>query len=182
MKIIIKTIWEQFTEAQEKKEHPFRLGTFATVGKNGVNLRTVVVRKVIPEDSVLWLYTDFRSPKVQEIQNNPNISWLFYHPTERVQIRLYGNAEILRNTMTNHYIWNNLPDYGKSDYLSKKAPGSAVTDNPKVELDHTDNAKNFCIIKTKIKTIDWLQLGRSNHSRAKFELENGEWKGEWLVP
>jgi pyridoxine/pyridoxamine 5'-phosphate oxidase len=175
-------IWQQLTDAQKNKQHPFRLGAFATVGQNGTSLRTVVVRKVIPEETVLWLYTDFRSPKVQEIQNNPNISWLFYDSTKQIQIRLHGNAEILRSTMTNHYIWNNLPEYSKSDYLTQQAPGSTMTDNPKVEIKDTDDSKNFCIIKTKIETMDWLQLNRSKHSRAKFELENGAWQGEWLVP
>ena len=38
------------------------------------------------------------------------------------------------------------------------------------------------IIKTKIKVIDYLRLNRDGHLRAKFEIENNEWKGEWLVP
>lgn len=176
-----QTIWQNLATAQNDFNNPFRLATFATVSKKGANLRTVVVRKVIPENAVLWLYTDYRSPKIQEIQNNNNISWLFYDATERIQIRLYGNAEILRNTATNHYVWQNLPDYGKSDYLTKQAPGE-IKNDAFTNINANDDAKNFCIIKTTINAIDWLKLSRDGHLRAKFELENGDWKGEWLVP
>ena len=178
---IKECIWEQFQNAQNDPSSPFRLATFATIGKKGANLRTVIIRKVIPENSVLWLYTDYRSPKIQEIQNNNNISWLFYDATERIQIRLYGNAEILRNTATNHYIWQHLPNHSKSDYLTKQASGE-IRNDAFTNIDSNDDAKNFCIIKTTINHIDWLKLSRDGHLRAKFELENGDWKGKWLVP
>lgn len=178
---IQQTIWQNLSDAQNDLNAPFRLATFATVGKKGANLRTVVVRRVIPEDAVLWLYTDYRSPKVQEIKNSPNISWLFYDAAERVQIRLYGNAEILHNTAANHYIWQRLPDYGKSDYLTKQAPGTVKNDTA-TSLDNSSDAKNFCIIKTNITNMDWLKLSREGHLRAKFDLENQKWIGEWLVP
>ena len=105
----------------------------------------------------------------------------FYDADERVQIRLYGNAEILHNTAANHYIWQHLPDYGKLDYLTKKAPG-AVIDDAFTGIEVSDGAKNFCIIKTTINYIDWLKLSRDGHLRAKFELKNEKWEGEWLVP
>jgi pyridoxamine 5'-phosphate oxidase len=178
---IQQSVWQHLREAQTDFNHPFRLGILATAGKKGANLRTVVVRKVVPEQGMLWFYTDYRSPKVQELQNNHNVSWLFYDATEKVQVRLYGHAEILHDTATNHYVWQNLPDYGKADYLTQQAPGE-VKNAAFPNNNANDDANNFCIIKTTIHTIDWLKLSRDGHLRAKFALENRDWKSEWLVP
>ncbi|MFT6936309.1 MAG: general stress protein 26 [Saprospiraceae bacterium] len=181
LKNIQTEIWTQLIQGENDRKHPFRCGVLGTVSENISNLRTVVIRKVIQEENELWFYTDFRSPKVQEIQNNNNITWLFYHSNEQLQLRLYGNAEIIQNTSINQEIWLNLPDYGKSDYLTQHPPGSTLSENDKESL-NKDFYQNFCIIKTKIKVIDYLRLNRDGHLRAKFEIENNEWKGEWLVP
>lgn len=180
LKVIQQGIWQQFIDAQNDRNHPFRLGAFATVGGNSANLRTIVIRKVIPENSALWFYTDYRSPKVQEIQTNPNIAWLFYDTIERTQVRLYGITELLRNTSINHYIWQQLPEHSKMDYLTQNAPGT-IKEDSKTDLLDREGAKNFCIVKTNIHRIDWLQLGRKEHSRASFELIDGVWEGKWLV-
>ena len=40
--------------------------------------------------------------------------------------------------------------------------------------------KNFCVIRCKIKSIEWLYLAAKGHRRALFDLENN--KKNWLVP
>ena len=40
--------------------------------------------------------------------------------------------------------------------------------------------KNFCVIRCKIKNIEWLYLAAKGHRRAKFDFENN--KKMWLVP
>jgi general stress protein 26 len=178
---VLLTIWQQFTQAENDKKHPFRFGTLGTVNKNGANMRTVVIRKVLKAENELWLYTDIRTPKVQEIECNSAISWHFYHQNQQTQIRLYGTAKIIHNQAINHRIWNELPNYGKTDYLTKSAPGS-IKDETNTEHISTNDAQYFCIIKTKIDSIDWLQLNRNGHLRAGFDFINQEWIGKWLIP
>jgi 3-hydroxyisobutyrate dehydrogenase len=40
--------------------------------------------------------------------------------------------------------------------------------------------KNFCVIRCKIKSIEWLYLAAKGHRRALFDLENK--KNSWLIP
>ena len=40
--------------------------------------------------------------------------------------------------------------------------------------------KNFCVIRCKVKSIEWLYLAAKGHRRALFDLENN--KKNWLVP
>ena len=41
--------------------------------------------------------------------------------------------------------------------------------------------KNFCVIKCKIKSIEWLYLAAKGHGRALIDL-NGPKNFTWLVP
>ena len=178
---IFNSVWQQLIRAKNDKKHPFRFGTFGTVSNDIANMRTVVIRKVIKETNELWLYTDFRTPKVKEIQINPKVSWHFYHPKQQIQIRLYGTAEIFHNQMINQEIWQNLPEYGKSEYLTQNAPGTTKITKD-IAILGTDNSANFCIIKTTIHQIDWLKLSREEHQRVGFRFINNEWIGEELIP
>ena len=41
--------------------------------------------------------------------------------------------------------------------------------------------KNFCVVRCKIKSIEWLYLAAKGHRRGIFDLENSK-KFTWLVP
>ncbi|MFK7948219.1 MAG: pyridoxamine 5'-phosphate oxidase family protein [Saprospiraceae bacterium] len=178
---IFQNIWKELHKGKSDKKHPFRFGTFVTISEPFPNPRTVVVRKVEQTNAELWLYTDIRTPKIEEIRLNPKVSWHFYHSKQQIQLRIYGVATILHNETITHEIWQNLPDYGKSDYLTQQSPGSLKINNSKPLLS-VNNADNFCVVTTKIQKIDWLQLSRNGHQRAKFELEDGNWNNYWLTP
>lgn len=176
---IRKNIWQQLTKTQTEEEHPFRLATFATSNENTPNMRVAIIRKINQELAEIWFYTDYYSQKVQDIKDNNNINWLFYDPKEQTQVRLYGNAQVLHNPTANYYIRKNLPEYSNQDYLTVQLSGDSKSSNP-ILFEAGQGNKNFCIIKTKIHTIDWLQLTQKGYLQAKFELKNNEWKGEWL--
>ena len=61
---IYQDIWQQLRRGKTDKRHPFRLGTFTTMNNQFPNPRTVVLRKAEQSTAELWLYTDFRSPKI----------------------------------------------------------------------------------------------------------------------
>ena len=42
--------------------------------------------------------------------------------------------------------------------------------------------KNFCVIETYIKSIEWLYLAAKGHRRAYFNLDKKEVKKNWLIP
>ena len=60
-----------------------------------------------------------------------------------------------------------------------------VLDNKFDNFDYTKEEseagyKNFCVIRCKVKSIEWLYLAAKGHRRALFDLENN--KKNWLVP
>mgnify|MGYP001984537853 FL=1 len=78
-------------------------------------------------------------------------------------------------------------------YLGDKAPGSNTVsptsglteeiDNHKYSIEESEiGYKNFCVIETYIKSIEWLYLAAKGHRRAYFSLKNNSLEKKWLIP
>ena len=78
-------------------------------------------------------------------------------------------------------------------YLGNKAPGtnssiptSGLTDdidNLKYSIEESEiGYKNFCVIETFIRSIEWLYLASKGHRRAYFSLKNNSLEKKWLIP
>jgi 3-hydroxyisobutyrate dehydrogenase len=78
-------------------------------------------------------------------------------------------------------------------YLGNKAPGSDVfvptsglstdIDNLKYTMEESEiGYKNFCVIETFIKSIEWLYLASRGHRRSYFSLKNNSLEKKWLIP
>ena len=78
-------------------------------------------------------------------------------------------------------------------YLGNKAPGSVAlsptsglteeVDNHKYSIEESEiGYKNFCVIETFIKSIEWLYLAAKGHRRAYFSLKNNSLEKKWLIP
>jgi 3-hydroxyisobutyrate dehydrogenase len=180
-------------EGAEKSKCDFHLASFSTISEDGPKNRTVVLRRVIKEKNVLIFHTDKRSSKVNEINSNPNISWLFYSHSKKVQLRLEGEAVVYSYGKLWEDQWNSTALMSRKCYLVDHAPSSIIK-HPEVYLTNYSQFKNisiedsqigkenFAVVKTKINSIDWLYLKSSGHVRAKFNLENEIMQGKWLVP
>lgn len=162
------------------RKHPFRYFYFATLG-DFPEVRTVINRKV-DLDLTLTFFTDARSPKVQQIRKNKQVSALFYHPDKKLQIRMSGLAELVDKR---HGDFDRLLNEVKQtsslkDYTTLQAPGSTVPDE--AELLFGDEVY-FLGIKIKPIKLDILQLEREGHRRSAYaKNENGEWAATVLVP
>ena len=78
-------------------------------------------------------------------------------------------------------------------YLGDKAPGISVSeptsglttdvDNLKYTIEESEiGYKNFCVIETYIKSIEWLYLAAKGHRRAYFNLNKKQLEKKWLIP
>ena len=78
-------------------------------------------------------------------------------------------------------------------YLGNKARGSNTKiptsgldekiDNLKYTLEESEvGYKNFCVIETYIKSIEWLYLAAKGHRRAYFNLNKKQLEKKWLIP
>ncbi len=75
--------------------------TLATVDSDGQpSCRVILIKEFSPEGFVF--YTNYDSPKAQDIQNNKNIALLFYYDLGR-QIRIQGTAKKVSDTISDKY-------------------------------------------------------------------------------
>ena len=104
----------------------------------------------------------------------------------KVESRLHYNDEITKES------WDKTGHISRKCYLVKNGPGTkskkptSGLDNKFDNFDFTKEEseagyKNFCVIKCKIKSIEWLYLAAKGHRRALIEFQRSK-KFSWLVP
>lgn len=163
-----------------KKGHPFRFAVLGTMGlNNNPALRTVVLRQVSDALS-LRIYTDARSNKLQQIKANNQVSLLFYHPKQMLQIKVEGIASIITDQGTLQKYWSGVQPNSRKDYITSEAPGSSILNADAVEYLEEEN--HFTIIEIIPKSIEYLKLKRPNHLRVQYLKSAKNWNGEFLVP
>lgn len=189
-----KDCWLRLLNASLHYKDPLHNPVVANVNEHGINQRTVVLRKVDTEKKQLSFHTDIRSGKWTELKNNPAISWLFYNPAGRIQIRLSGTAELHHLDAVTDQSWRNSTLSSRKIYLGANGP-SSICPSPisglPPEFESTDptpeqseaGRKNFGIVTTKINWMEWLWLNSKGHRRASFKYHpDNSFDATWLVP
>ena len=166
--------------ASSDNKSAFRYIIFNTISKGFPNSRYVVLRKFKIETQELFIYTDFRSTKISEIQENPLVSVLAYDKQKNCQIKLKGEISIHHEDEIALEHWNSLHG-GKESYNTEKKPGAEVNSlkeahQMKSEFDDV----YFAVIVLKVSQAEILQLNKEGHIRALFDFEEG--KSSYLVP
>ena len=185
-------LWSLLVEAVKNRESEFRTPVFICGNKNDLDGRVIVLRKADKENRFVQFHSDIRSSKIKKIKENSNCSILFYGKKDKIQLRLKVIAEInFKNNITKES-WEKTGHISRKCYLVTNGPGS-VSEKPTSGLDSKfdnfdftkeqseEGYKNFCVIKCKIKTIEWLYLAAKGHRRALINFE-GSKKFTWLVP
>ena len=189
-----KDCWHRLVNGAVQGRNPMHNAVVANMGQAGINMRTVVLRKASPIEKRLTFYTDIRSGKWNEIEQQNLVSWLLYDANARIQIRASGLATLHQTDELADLAWNSSSVLNRKNYLSVLVP-SAATLNPESGLTATmeteeitltqseEGRKNFGVITTQIKWMEWLWLNGSGHRRANFVYdEAGAFTGNWLVP
>jgi len=174
------------------KDKPLRNIIVSNYALNGINAYTVVLRDADAQNYSIIFYTDYRSPKVKQLQLNGKVSIVMYSDEEKLQLLMKGEAFIhYQNKVSLHY-WQKNGYKGRRSYLAVPAP-STIIDEPTDGLAHIKNAaldehdpagyENFAVVVIKLNYLEYLQLNREGNRRAKFILDGGnEWQGVWLIP
>lgn len=185
---IFTDCWARLLYGSIMADHAFHTAVVGTQLDTDVNLRTVVLRSIEPDKKQVLFYTDNRSAKMEEINGNPKVSWLFYDQKEGVQIRLSGDAGIHHGDELAAYHWGKVHESGKKSYLAIPGPSTGINE-PGDGLEYLNSDtdleagyENFAVIVTDVNFIEWLSLKSSGHRRAQFKLVADNWKGQWLIP
>ena len=150
----------------------------ATTSKDNLpRLRTVVFRGWSETHSML-IYTDKRSEKINDINNNKNVELLWLFPKSKSQYRLKGEANEIKE---NSKFWDNLTEKSKASWFwpqpgGKLSPKSAYDKPEKLERPET-----FTVLEVNINYVELLKLERPIHKRYCWSKIKG-WKRIELNP
>jgi len=190
---ILNNIWRMLEHGAKHSDDPFHWPVLGTTTKEGCSLRTVILRQANECNRTLVCHTDARSAKVQEIMNNSRTSWVFYHPSLKVQVRVSGQTTLHAH---DHFVdqqWSATPKTSRLNYCASQPPGTPI-DQPSsgipdlllnkipTLLETEMGRKHFMAIKVHIDSIDWLILKITGNRRARFDWVDGTLKSTWIIP
>ena len=189
---IEKKLWSLLIRAVNDRNSEFRTPVFICGDKDNLDGRVVVIRKVDDKNYFIQFHSDLRSTKIDIIKKNPSCSLLFYGKKEKIQLRIKVKSELHYNDDVTKTSWDKTGHISRKCYLVTSAPGTESekpTSGLESKFDNFDFSKeesekdyeNFCVIKCKIKSIEWLYLAAKGHRRALIEFKKPK-KFTWLVP
>jgi pyridoxamine 5'-phosphate oxidase len=190
---VLKESWKMLSRGADHFNDPFHWPVLGTTGKEGISLRCVILRQLLMPGRVLVCHTDARAGKVQEITADGRVSWLFYHPQRKVQLRISGHATLHTDDQFADEQWAAVKAPSRLNYCTTEPPGTTV-DGPSSGLpdflrrkvpaliDTEKSRRNFTAIACRIDSMDWLVLRVLGNRRARFDWDETGLKARWLTP
>ena len=187
---IIKSEWKNINLGIQKAKHDYHSFVFSTVSKNSPDSRTVILRDFDEHQPAIWFHSDIRSKKILHLEENENVSALFYDKSKKVQLRINGIADIENDIEQNKKVWDSMRPESKLCYMGPYAPSKKINQfEPNTlkksahDLDKEDEnlgLSRFCRIRIKIKKLDWLKLDYKGHQRLEFKFGK-KIKTQWIA-
>ena len=188
---IFTTVCELLENGANERDHDFHIMTFCTIGKVGVEARSVVLRNFDKEKNIIRFHTDYRSPKLNEIKNNPNTVCLVYSYKLKTQLRIKTQSSIHYEDSIWNAAWDSTGLSSRKCYLTKYDPSRNIDekdDGLPLELkgktpslkQSEEGKKNFCVVDNKILEMDYLYLKSSGHERMQLDFNSN--KFSWMAP
>ena len=190
---ILNESWNMLGRGAAHFNDPFHWPVLGTTGKKGASLRCVILREFLLPGRVLVCHSDARAGKVQEISASAKVSWLFYHPQKKVQLRISGHATLHADDQFADEQWAKVKTTSRLNYCGIEPPGTAV-DGPSSGLpdflrrkapaliDTEKSRHNFMAIACRIDSLDWLVLRVLGNRRARFDWDETGLNANWLIP
>ena len=187
---IIKSEWKNIKLGIQKAKHDYHSFVFSTVSKNSPDSRTVILRDFDEHKPAIWFHSDRRSKKILYLEENKNVSALFYDKSRKVQLRINGIADIEKDIEHNKRIWDSMRSESKLCYMGPYAPSQKINQfepntlkKSAYDLNQEDEhlgLSRFCRIRIKIKKLDWLKLDYKGHQRLEFKFGK-KVKTQWIA-
>ena len=176
--------------AAKDRKSPMHVPAVVT---SDVDARGMVLREF---DGAAWslrFHTDTRAPKVAAIETDPRMAVLFYDKGAKIQIRVRGMGEVLRDEPVTQAAWDNGTNFARRCYMGDGpgAPSDAPTSGLPAEMEGVEPTDeqlvpardNFAVLRVTLTDCDWLYLAHTGHVRAQFSRgDEGVWKGRWVSP
>ena len=181
---IRKRIWQELARAVQDRHHEWRTPVLATVQMGGTpNARMVVLRQVDADLARLIIYTDSRSDKVSELANRSEAMLVFWSKRLSWQLRVRISATVHVTGPLVDAAWERVRQTAAAgDYLSAAAPSSTLPAAPAIKdgtqptnPSNPTSQHHLAIIEAQVQEIDWLELARNGHRRARLRADTWDW-------
>ena len=193
-KLIFDNIKKHLTDGVKERKHGFHTPVFSNLSKDlSIESRVVVMRKFDPEKMIINFHTDFRSPKVNSLNEFNKSLFVFYDHELKIQMRVKTISTVNNQNKITKQIWDETRLLSRKCYLTLKNPSSYTSlpedglpehlINKEPELEESEiGYPNFTVVENKIYEIDWLFLEISGHRRLKIEFNNPDPTFQWIIP
>ncbi|MGA0610334.1 pyridoxamine 5'-phosphate oxidase family protein [Caldimonas sp. KR1-144] len=173
-------LWRELMMAAHDREHGWHSCVLATHdAHDGPDARTVVLREVDPERRQLFIYTDARSAKHRQLDADARAMLVCWSPQLGWQLRLRLICEVRSEGLDVTSRWAQLRSRPSArDYLAPLAPGVALPDDPARQPQAAPTSverTHFALIGAQVLSVDWLELHRDGHRRARFDAHGARW-------
>ncbi|TGN97758.1 pyridoxamine 5'-phosphate oxidase family protein [Burkholderia sp. USMB20] len=185
-------LWSCLESGVGAQRSPFTMLQAATLGLDGApKVRTIVLRQVSRADRLLSFHTDARSEKVAELRRDARIAIVANDLDSLVQIRAEGVASICDDEAQRRAVWQSSRPHTLLLYRAPLRPGTPIASPEEAHVaagattgtSATDDGyRNFCLLHVTVTRIDWLELARSGHRRAVFDVNDDGYVGRWVAP
>ena len=181
---IRKRIWQELARAVQDRHHEWRTPVLATAQMGGTpNARMVVLRQVDADLARLIIYTDSRSDKVSELANRSEAMLVFWSKRLSWQLRVRISATVHVTGPLVDAAWERVRQTAAAgDYLSAAAPSSTLPAAPAIKdgtqptnPSNPTSQHHLAIIEAQVQEIDWLELARNGHRRARLRADTWDW-------
>lgn len=179
-------MWDLLEQSTTSHKAGFHAGVVATINNHLPELRTVILRKADAIQKRLFFHTDMRSPKVEQLKKQSQMSWLFYDAELRIQLRLAANASIHFDDTLANEAWEQARISSRLTYTSSSASGTILETPELIDLNQKEVApelmamarENFCVVETKVSSMDWMFLHYTGNRRAFFNYQTNQF--QWI--
>jgi 3-hydroxyisobutyrate dehydrogenase len=187
----IKKSWNLLFRAAQTRKGDLQKGIIATQNASSLTQRVVVLRACMVDKRQLIFFTDSRSPKVRQMRKAPEVSWLFWDASRKLQLRLNGIVSFRSEDSDTKEYWDKLPVSARKSYATVHPPSSPIlqdsqdlpSDWEKMDKAATDRFfDNFLVVVTTVDHVQCLHLHAEGHQHARFTWEEDKWEGQWLAP
>jgi hypothetical protein len=173
----------QLVRATVDRHHEWRTPTLATVtegdGALRADARTVVLREASP--GRLTFFTDARSPKVAQIRARREGTLVFWSRKLSWQLRVACALSVVTEGERVRSAFAGIAASASAkDYLGAFAPGEPIA-SP-IATAASVATPWFALVDATITSMDWLELAREGHRRARFWASEKGGSATWLAP
>ena len=192
---ILKNIEKLLIIGAKDRKQAFHTPIFSNNNNdnNETNSRVVVLRKFNNKKMTLFFNTDYRSPKIIDLQKNNQTNFVFYDANIKIQLRIRTISKIHYNNDITLEAWEETRLFSRKCYLTKKAPSSLTSlaedgiPDHLIGIDPTkqeseEGYKNFSVLENLIQEIDWLYLASSGHRRLNISFNYNKPIFNWKIP